>query len=388
LKKKIVRLRRNTYTFRVFDLNLNIGDFSSPMSANVGDPSEVGRLYEKQIADFRSVIGHKAISPTPFCFPYIGDHRFGDFTSGAGQREFNQIRLELSEKRWMLKPPMQELHRFSELAQVIRFKNSEECACIRDFRLASGKPTFTVGQGPYEQVFATMNSQGLRFDVSEKHLTALEVLRGKQFRRELEKLAPKLKKRYGEVTIRKAIHDHLGGRLPEFGDQAVSYVLGTASLIRTSDGYVVFGRRAKRKVSMAVGISVPTAGGCKYNRHDLVSLGLPGFIKSEILREAEEECGITGIDCSVTVLAMVRELTRAGSPEILAVIEFFGTLSELVARMRKNTNPEQDVDAIFALPLADAQNLVLEPDADKALQSKGLVAMLMLDRYLKNGGVV
>lgn len=87
----------------------------------------------------------------------------------------------------------------------------------------------------------------------------------------------------------------------------------------------------------------------------------------------------------MTVLALVRELSRAGSPEILALIEFYGTLRELVRRMESNHHPEQDVDAIFALPLADARVLVREPDAGKVLQPKALATLIMLDRHLRGG---
>jgi len=169
------------------------------------------------------------------------------------------------------------------------------------------------------------------------------------------------------------------------GIYTLSYVLGMAAVIVTDDGYAVFGRRAKQRVSVNTGINLATSGGFRYDRDKLESLGFSRFVETEILREAKEEVALNGNDCAVTILAIVRELSRAGSPEILALIEFYGKLSELVRRMESNHHPEQDVDAIFALPLSEARALVREPDAGKVLQPKALVNLIMLDRYLRNG---
>ena len=196
-------------------------------------------------------------------------------------------------------------------------------------------------------------------------------------------LTKKLQNRYGSVTIRQAVHQFFGG-LPTLGSSAASYVLGMAAVIVTTDGYAVFGRRATHRVSVNTGINLATSGGALYDRERIQGLGFRRFVEGEILREALEEVALTGSDCDVTVLALVRELSRAGSPEILALIEFYGTLDDLVSKMKKNHHPEQDIDAIFALPVERARTLVREPDAGKILQSKALVTLIMLDRHLRS----
>lgn len=380
--KKTFKLYGGEYGFQVFPLNHRLKDSPPPIPAALGDPKEAWRLYEKEIREFGSVVGPEYV-PVPFTFPKIGNRWYGDFTGSSGQREFRHTRATLSEEPLRLARPMQAIRRFADFAQVLRFPKSEECACVRDLRLVQGAPSFVIGPGPYEEVFATMNSQGLRFDLTRQQLAAAEIFWGENGRRELTRLAAKLKNRYGPVTIRQAVYEYCGG-LPGLGDSVASYLIGMAALVVTSDGYAVFGRRVKQLVSVNTGINLATSGGFRFDREKLESLGLSRFVETEILREAFEEVAVRGNDCAVTVLALVRELSRAGSPEILALIEFYGTLRDLVRRMESNHHPEQDVDAIFAIPLAEARALVHESDAGKALQPKALATLIMLDRHLRN----
>lgn len=381
--KKIFKLRGGTYGFSVFPLNHRLKDSPPPIPAALGDPKEAWSLYEEEIKAFGDAVGPEYVS-VPFTFPKIGNRWYGDFTGSSGQREFRHTRVILSEQSLRLTRPMQAVRRFADLAQVLRFPKSEEGACVRDLRLVSGTPTFVIGAGPYVEVFATMNSQGLKFDLTSEQLAAAEIFWGDTGRKELAALTTKLKRLYGPVTIRQAVHEYCGG-LPGLGDSVASYLMGMAAVIVTSDGYAVFGRRAKHRVSVNTGINLATSGGFLFDRDRLQNLGLSRFVETEILREVFEEVAVRGSDCAVTVLAMVRELSRAGSPEILALIEFYGTLKEFVRRMKSNHHPEQDVDSVFALPLKEARSLVREPDAGKVLQPKALVALIMLDRYLRNG---
>lgn len=381
--KKSFRLRGGNYEFKFFPLNHKLKDSPPPIPAILGDPREVWKLYEKEIEAFQNAVGPEYVK-TPFTFAGIGNRRYGDFVGNIGQREFHHTKVVLSEEPLKLARPMQRVRRFADLAQILRFPKSEECACVRDLHLINSKPTFIIGPGPYEEVFATMNSQGLRFDLTPEQLSAAEIFWGPGRKRELGTLTAKLKKHYGPVTIRQAVHRFCKG-LPEFGGGAASYVLGMAAVIVTDDGYAVFGRRSKQRVSVNTGINLATSGGLKYDRDKIESLGFSRFVETEILRETREEVGLNGNDCTVTILALVRELSRAGSPEILALIELYGTLQDLVKRMESNHHQEQDVDAIFALPLAEARALVHEHDAMKVLQPKALVTLIMLDRHLKNG---
>lgn len=367
----------------MFPLNHRLKDSPPPIPAALGDPKEAWRLYEKEIKAFGSAVGPEYVS-VPFTFPKIGNRWYGDFVGSAGQREFRHTRVMLTEEPLRLDRPIQDVRRFADLAQVLRFPKSEECACVRDLRLVSGVPSFVIGPGPYEEVFATMNSQGLRFDLTPEQLAAAKIFWGPKGRMELNRLTMKLKKRYGLVTVRQAVHQHIGG-LPSWGDPVASYILGMAAVVVTTDGYAVFGRRAKQRVSVNTGINLATSGGFRYDRERIQDLGFSRFVETEVLREAYEEVAIRGSDCAVTVLGLVRELSRAGSPEILAFIEFYGTLRDLIRRMQSNHHPEQDIDAVFALPLDDARALVREGDAGKVLQPKALAALIMLDRHLKNG---
>lgn len=377
------RLHGGAYTFQVSGLGRKLKDAPPPIAAAMGEPNEVWRLYESELADFRSSVGPEYV-PTPFVFPLIGKQRFGDFTSRAGQNDFRRARLRLSEGDFKFARPAQELRRFADLAQILRFPKSEECACLRNLRVNHGQFEFEIGPAPYEEVFATMNSQGLRFDVTKEQVAAAGIFWGKRGQRELSALANRLRRRYGSVTVREVLYRRCKG-LPRFGEPVCSYVLGAAAVITTRDGYAVFGRRAKRIVSLNLGVNVPTSGGFRFDRRQLVSLGFPRFVEYEILREVEEEIGITGSDCSVTVLAFVREVWRAGSPEILAAVEFYGTFKELLNLMRGNQHQEQDVDLVYAISLEAARKLIREPDAGKALQPKALVTLIMLDRHLRNG---
>ncbi|MSR78543.1 MAG: hypothetical protein EXS59_00125 [Candidatus Taylorbacteria bacterium] len=380
--KKIFRLRGGKYSFQIFPLNHRLKDSPPPIPAALGDPKEALRMYVSEIQAFGDAVGPEYV-PVPFTFPIVGNRRYGDFVGSAGQRELKHTRVVLTEEPLRLARPMQEVRRFADMAQVLRFPKSENCACVRDLRLIDGVPTFVIGPGSYVEVFGTMNSQGLRFDLTPQQLSASEIFWGPRGRQELSRLTSKLKNRYGSVTIRQAVHQYCGG-LPGLGEPVASYILGMAAVIVTTDGYAVFGRRAKQRVSVNTGINLATSGGFLFDRERLESLGLSRFIETEILREVYEEVAIRGKDCAVTVLALVRELSRAGSPEILALIEFYGTLEELVQRMKTNHHAEQDVDAVFALPLSDARALVLESDAGKVLQPKALATMIMLDRHLKN----
>ena len=381
--KKSYKLRGGRYDFNFFPLNHRLKDSPPPIPAILGDPKEAVSVYSSEIDAFGNAVGPEYVR-VPFTFLKIGSRRYGDFIGSAGQRELKHTRVALTEEPLRLARPMQDIRRFADLAQILRFPKSEECACVRDLRFTKDTPTFVIGPGPYEEVFATMNSQGLRFDLTRQQLAAVELFWGSKGKKELGRLARKLKHRYGSVTIRRAVHKYCRG-LPGLGDLVVSYVLGMAAVIVTDDGYAVFGRRAKQRVSVNTGINLATSGGFRYDRDKLESLGFSRFVETEILREAKEEVALNGNDCAVTILAIVRELSRAGSPEILALIEFYGKLSELVRRMESNHHPEQDVDAIFALPLSEARALVREPDAGKVLQPKALVNLIMLDRYLRNG---
>ena len=379
------KLKNSSYVFRVFDLGRELKDSPPPIPVAVGDSNEVWDLFREELSALHAIVGTHYVK-MPFVFPHIGHRRFGDFTSKSGQSEFRRARLRLSVEQFRLRRPMQELRRFADLAQILRFPKSEECACLRNLSFVNDQLEFEIGPGPFEEVFATMNSQGLRFDVTDDQITAARIFWGNRGQRELFKLATKLRKQYGDVTVRQAIHKQYGG-LPRFGDQVCSYVLGMAAVIVTEDGYAVFGRRAKHRVSLNLGVNVPTSGGLKFDRRELTRLGLPRFVEAEILREAEEEIGIAGSDCAVTVLALVREVWRAGSPEFLAMIEFYGTLNDLVNRMHENHHPEQDVDSIHAIPLKEALKIICEPDACKVLHPKALVTLIMLDRFRANGHI-
>lgn len=381
--KKKIRVGGRSYTFQVSSLDHKLKDSPPPIPAVLGDSREVWEMYASEISAFQSVVGTE-YAPVPFAFPRIGRQSYGDFTSSAGQRDLRLTRLFVKEEPLQLVRPMQEIRRFADLAQALRFPKSEDCACVRDLSLVDNAVAFTIGPGPYEEVFATMNSQGLVFGLTSEQLVVAEAFWQRKGRGELVSLARKLRTKYGSVTIRKATHEHCKG-LPRFGARAVSYVLGGAAVVTTSDGYAVFGRRARKRVSLNTGVNVATSGGFKYDREKLEDLGFSRFAESEILREAREELGIQGNDCAVTILAFVRELSRAGSPEILARIEFFGTLRQLIGRMRENQHPEQDVDAVYAIPIADACRLVHESSV-KILQPKAAAAVIMLDRSLRNGG--
>ncbi|MEK7575300.1 MAG: hypothetical protein AAB511_03670 [Patescibacteria group bacterium] len=380
--KSEFRLAGGKYRFKFFPLNHRLKDSPSPIPAVLGDPGEVWQIYGDQIKAFGNAVGPEYV-PVPFAFPQIGARRYGDFVGSAGQREFRQTRVRLSEDPLRLTGSMRAIRRFADMAQVLRFPKAEECACVRDLGLVNGVPEFVIGPGPYVEVFATMNSQGLQFSLTKQQLSAAELFWGAKGKNELATLTKKLQARYGPVTIRQAVHKFCHG-LPGLGDSVASYVLGMAAVIVTTDGYAVFGRRAKQRVSVNTGINLATSGGAVYDREKIRELGFRRFVESEILREALEEVSLTGSDCDVTVLALVRELSRAGSPEIIALIEFYGTLNDLVRRMKSNHHPEQDIDAIFALPVTEARALVREPNAGKVLQSKALVALIMLDRHLRS----
>jgi len=382
--KNFFRLDGGNYEFKVFPLNHRLKDSPPPIPAVLGDPKEVWKIYNAEIKAFGNVVGSEYV-PVPFTFPQIGARRYGDFIGGAGQREFRHTRVVLSEESLCLARPMQNIRRFADLAQILRFPKSEECACVRGLCLVSGAPAFVIGPGPYVEVFATMNSQGLQFGLTKEQLVAVELFWGAKGKRELNALTKKLQRRYGTVTIRQAVHQFCHG-LPNFGDSVASYVLGMAAVIVTTDGYAVFGRRAKQRVSVNTGINLATSGGFLYDRERIKKLGFSKFVEDEIIREAFEEVALEGSDCAVTVLALVRELSRAGSPEILALIEFYGTLHDFVHRLKSNHHPEQDIDAVFALPLKRACELVHEPDAGKVLQPKALATLIMLHRHFKNGG--
>ncbi len=382
--KKVLRAGSERYEFKVFALSRGSHNSPPPIQANLGDPNEPWVLYDRVIADFGRMVGRDYVA-VPFTFPTIGHRQYGDFVGSVGQRSLKHTRVVVSDEPLRFTGVMRKVRQFAELAQCLRFPKSDHCACVRGLSMEKGMPTFSFGSGPYEEVFATMNSQGLRFKVSAKQLQVAKILSGPKGRNDLAGLSSDLVGKFGDVTIRQATHRHFGG-IPPFDSGAVSYLIGMAAVITTSDGYAVFGRRAKRKVSFNTGINLATSGGFVFDREKIETSGFAGFVEHEILREAREEVGIRGKDCAVTILSLLRELSRAGSPEILALIEFFGTLKDFTRGVVGNNHPEQDIDAIFAIPIQDARRLVLNPEARKVLQPKALAALIMLDRHLRMNG--
>lgn len=383
-KKKVIFAGSDRFEFVVLPLSNTSHGTPPPVQASLGDPSEPIELYRREIETFGQLVGPEYVS-VPFVFPQVGASRYGDFVGSLGQASLKQTMVVASTEVFHFTPFAQKTRRFAELAQFLRFPKSEQCACVRGLRVVDGRPTIVLGPGPYEGVFATMNSQGLRLVVSERQLQVAELLGGDRGRKALNGLSGQLVKKYGNVTVRRAVHAHFRG-LPDFDSGAVSYLIGMAAVITTKDGYAVFGRRARKKVSVNTGINLATSGGFVFDRERIESAGFAGFVEQEILREAREEVGILGKDCSVTTLALLRELSRAGSPEILAWIEFFGNLKDLFRLVANNNHPEQDVDSLFALPISEARRLVRSKKAGKVLQPKALATLIMLDRHMLSVG--
>lgn len=387
-KQKIKKLRLPPIGLEMleFPLNRHISDSAPPkITAPTGDPNEVERLYRCEIDEFNESLGG-SFARVPFAWTKVSGEPFGDFTGIQGERIFRHIRARFVGGHWSrpLKGVARDLRRFAITTQASRFQGGERCACIQGVHREGDLTTFDIGVAPYEHGFATIGSQGVHLSLDRRQLAAVRSVYdgdGDAKVRVLKKLVKQLRKRFGDCTIREALHKLHKGVLPPFGSPFVDSLGGMIALI-TAGKYVVLGLRTPGNVSVNFGINVASSGGFTYEPEEIESMGFSSWVESQMRRELEEELGIPGNACTITVLAFTREAARAGASDFVGLIEFSGSLDELVHLARTNPIPIMDVDRLYAIPIAQAREMITRPHITKVIHPKAVMALILWHRYL------
>ncbi|OHA91746.1 MAG: hypothetical protein A2758_03205 [Candidatus Zambryskibacteria bacterium RIFCSPHIGHO2_01_FULL_49_18] len=354
--------------------------------APTGDPQEVWLLFKPQIDAFNRSLG--GFAPLPFAWPTVDGRPFGDFTGIRGDVPFRHIRARLDEgPEFKQRPKLAtNIIDYSVISQALSFYNGDRCTCLQGIRrLEGGALEFTIGVEPYITVFGSMSSQGVQFTSGNRQqIAAIKSAYGENGGAKvalLNRLVKKLQKRFGDVTIREALHAYYKGELPPFGSPFVNLFMGSAVLVTTADEHVILGRRTPGNVSVNFGINVASSGGFNYDAEEIKTHGFSSFVEAQIRRELLEELGVPGNACTVTVLAFVREVARAGAPDFIGFVEFNGTHEELVHLARNNKFPNLDVDTLYAIPFAQARDMILRPNITKVIHEKAVLALTLWSRY-------
>jgi hypothetical protein len=192
--------------------------------------------------------------------------------------------------------------------------------------------------------------------------------------------------------------------LPDYNRRTHHYLLGVAGTVLTRDGNVVFVNRGA-SVSVNRGINVTASGAVKFKKDFLAQHGIQHHLGQQMHEETKEEIGlhsgdlllgamqerialelgVNETDYDLITLGMARELPRGGSPETMFLIRFKGSTQDLVERIAKNPHEDRaEIDSlVYAYPAEQIKHLLRQPDAERVVQHKGLLNLMMMERYLQ-----
>jgi hypothetical protein len=132
----------------------------------------------------------------------------------------------------------------------------------------------------------------------------------------------------GPEKLRDILRAEYGRRLPPLSDTRLSNSIGTAIVVFTADGKPYLPRRAPRQSVYPAGFHC-TASGDAIWRDD------GELFESHILRELEEEAGLTRADLDwIRPLALCREFLRGGKPQFFFAAQTSLSPEELAIRRR------------------------------------------------------
>jgi hypothetical protein len=381
---------------------------TTPGLMETGSVDKIMEIYADRPDLVNKVMG-KGMAPIPYSMLHSDENgSFGDFSEAAGQDAFADIDLSIDTESLNSPDWAKDLHRFAQLKLARKFSLDEELAGLRGIdRKPDGNLLFNVGMSKYSEAFFSMGSEGVTADVSDALLQILEEQHeySKEEINELKELSERYSSAVGENgTVRDIILEKLG-RLPEFGEQIHHYLLGVAGTVMTKDGHFVFVERGKG-VSINRGVNVTSSGAVKFNKDFMEKHGLPIHLGNEMHHETTEELGLKsgslllgsmqeriklelGMDFNeydLTAVGMARELPRGGSPEAMFLIEYGGSVNDLLAKIASNPHKDKaEIDSfVYAAPVDSVQKLLKQKDADRVIQHKGLLNLMMINNYMEN----
>ena len=388
-------------TFRV--TNLENPTPTTPGLMETGKASEVMEQHRDR-KDFVHQLFGKDLVKIPYTLLHADQKGlFGDFSSPEGQDLFADADMVIEDGENSLPEWATDLHRFAELKLGRRFTLDEKLTALRGLERRGKSMRFTVGMSRYSQAFFSMGSEGVRLELTDEDRQRLkESGFDSSHLDELEGLTELLQGTHGARTIREVIQKETGG-LPDFNQRVHHYLLGVAGTVLTRDGDVVFVNRGAG-VSVNRGINVTASGGVKFKKEYLARHGLQRHLGRQMHEEAREEIGLKSGDLllgamqerialelgvgeseyDLVPVGMARELPRGGSPEVMFMIQFRGDTQDLVNRIAGNTHEDRsEIDSlVYAYPMEEVRKLLKQSDAERVVQHKGLLNLMMMDRYL------
>ncbi len=379
---------------------------TTPGLMETGSVSDIMRSYADRKDLVNKVIG-KGKAEIPYAMLHSDDDgHFGDFSESEGQDAFADLDLSLDSGDLASPDWANDLHRLARLKLARKFSLDEELAALRGVtRKPDGNLSFSVGMSKYSEAFFSMGSEGVTLGVDDVLLEQLKTKHGYSDEQidELKELSARLSTDVGgDATIRDAIIKKLG-RLPNFGEQVHHYLLGVAGTVITNDGHFVFVERGKG-VSINRGVNVTSSGAVKYNQEFMEEHGIARHLGSQMHKETTEELGLKsgdlligsmqeriklelGMDFSeydLTPVGMARELPRGGSPEAMFMINYGGSVADLLGKIASNPHKDRaEIDSfVYAAPVDSVQELLKQHDADRVIHHKGLLNLMMIDNYM------
>lgn len=379
----------------------------TPGLMETGQLSEVAELYANEPTLLRN---HTRGRYVDIPYAYLIDQQgkpWGDFSSPQGQDDFQKADLVLTTEPYSPPEWAQQLWRFSELKQARRFAHDETVASLRGLSTDNGKVTFTVGPGRYSEGFHSMGSEGVIISLTAAERELLATKLSSEQMAEVADLHERLKHTYGDgVSLRAAIHSHTHGLAP-FNEQVYSHTMGVAGTVMTQDNEYVFVKRGAG-VSINRGINVTASGAVKFDEAALRRYGIQSHLGHQMGIEAHEEIGIGSGTMLVGALqdkvqlelgvvpdrydlipvGYARELPRGGSPEAMFLIRYKGTTRDLINAIQANKHEERnEIDEwIYTHPVAETSKLLSTRGADRVIQHKGLLNLILINEYLMKHG--
>ncbi len=382
---------------RVFDLNPgNHHDAIFTVPNTLDDFTEVCDLHQKHIGALHTHFMCDSSLPFgPITYAPCG-RIFGDFTSPAGQDELMGYRLTVSERHHILPEAIRPVWDLMRLRRKHTIHHDGKFVCLRQIDQGANDLSLVISPGRYSEAKFSMDAEGHTLGITNKEFEFLAMNLTYVEQCELEELYTDLCSRHNsDLTIRQIIHQMHGG-LPTFNDGIYHHVIGIAGVILTEDGWVVVTRRGS-SVSVNHGINCPISGGVDWDNTYMPS-SVVELVARQTALEAHEEAGIRafhpsltptcGSNGHITILGLVRELARGGSPEFMCCIQYRGSLAELISTMASNGHcGKAETDRfIYALPLVEARRIPREAPSFH-IHPKARLNLVLLDHAIARGTI-
>jgi len=396
----VAEIHRQKFNFDQYLINPNEDLVIAPLGIMPADQETLARYNNLPLV-------HKIIPgiPVPFTFLHRENDRiFGNYTNPEGQREFSQAEAHVLNEQFLPRPDIAELWEFSQRFKR-KFPFDSVLAGLRSLNFENGKLEFGIAPCKYSRFFYTNRADGIRLDLSVSEQEKWQAELGESAFDDLIKNAAELKRQYpGFETIGEIIKSKYPD-LPSFNEHTRGDVIGVAGIVLTEDDYFIFVNRGKN-VAVNHGINCTASGSVDFDENLLSNGGIQGLTGNNMIRETEEEIGfkagnlfINGMnwylqhelgfdqdDFDAIPVGFLRELRQGASPESMFLIRYKGIVSDVINAIKNNKHEEgKEIDRlVYAFPQAEAEKLILTPDATSIIQNKGLVNLMLIREYLKN----